>query len=685
MTAAAGKGALLALLLLLPILPAAAQQAFVDRARTVAVERSRGVDARVDYAALLALGPWDDRNYELTLEDLSVLSPTEREQHVAIPAFYRVRLRQALPDLPRTGEAQYPRHTLHRFRDAYGGYLVNGRLYREVTWSGSHFEVVLKDGIAEESFAPGTDALAGEVRLTSPTGASESAIKFHPTDPSKVIAGTNGPGSGQGMWWSTDGGSSWTRVFLPLGNTAGDPSVDWSANGAFAYTTTLASCFSIGCQVYFYRSADGGKTWNSLETATPGDPRREFGNNVDKEYLHVDKAAASPFRGRIYVAWHENNVQKWARSADQGNTFTTGTFPGASEELGIGSDITSGPNGHAYYIWPGVNSRTIRMRKSTDGGVTWSAASTVVSPTQGSYDFPLPSMESRRTFIYVSADADTGSGPFAGSIYAAWTDNVNADSPTPSQNHGRIQVARSRDGGATWQVTTPHETADQLTVDRYHPWLAVGQNGTVHVIFYDTRRDPTRNSVDIFYASSSDGAATWSAPQRLTSVASVNIGDGFEWGDYNGLDVIGNNLIAIFTDNRNETGGTTDSVDVYGAAAPAAGGAGAVPDGRTIAGSPLLATRVGGDIALDWSTACGAATDYATYEGELGNPASALPKACSSGGATQLTLTPAAGSRFYLVVPLSGGREGSYGRTSDGTERAPSASPCAPQQLAGCP
>jgi hypothetical protein len=325
------------------------------------------------------------------------------------------------------------------------------------------------------------------------------------------------------------------------------------------------------------------------------------------------------------------------------------------------------------------------MRKSTDGGVTWSASSTIVANTQGSYDFPLPSMESRRTFIYVAADADTGSGPFAGSIYAAWTDNVNVDSLTPSQNHGRVQVARSRDNGATWQTSTPHETADQLTVDRYHPWLAVGQDGTVHVIFYDTRRDPSRNSVDIYYASSSDGAVTWSAPQRLTSVASMNVGDGFEWGDYNGLDVIGNSLIAVFTDNRNESGGTTDSVDVYGAAAPAAGGAGAVPDGRTVAGGPMLATRVGDSITLDWDVACGAAGDYATYEGELGNPGSALPKACTSGGATQLTLTPADGSRFYLVVPLSGGREGSYGRKSDGSERAPSAAACAPQQLAGCP
>lgn len=664
---------------------ASAPPVFVDSARNVAIDASRGLDPRVDYAGLALLGPWDDRNYELTLEDLAVLPPSEREQQVAIPAFFRVVMRKNLPGLPRLGEAQYPRHTLHRFRHAYGGYLVDGTLYRGVEWDGERFVVVMKDGLEADSFAPGTDALSGEVRITSPTGAAESAIKFHPIDATKVIAGTNGPGGGQGMWYSTDGGSSWTRVPLPLGNTAGDPAVDWSSDGRYAYTTTLAACFFTGCQVYFYRSADGGQTWTSLESETPGDPRREFGNNTDKEYLHVDKAAGSPFKDRIYVAWHENNVQRYARSPNFGNTFAVGSFPGTFEELGIGSDITSGPDGHVYYIWPGVNSRTIRMRKSTDGGVTWSETSTVVAATQGSYDFPLPSMEARRAFIYVAADADLSNGPFAGSLYAAWTDNVNSDNPTPSQNHGRIQVARSRDGGATWQVTTPHETADQLTVDRYHPWLAVGQDGTVHVIYYDTRNDPSRLSVDVYYSASSDGAVTWSTPQRLTSVSSINIADGFEWGDYNGLDVLGNSLIAIFTDNRKETGGVGDSVDVYGAAAPAAAGAGEVPDGRFVAGVPLSATRVGVQIALDWSAACGPATDYATYEGQLENLASAVPKSCTSGGATQYAFAPATGNRFYLVAPLANGREGSYGRRSDGTQRVPSASPCAPQQLAACP
>ncbi|MGE3104437.1 MAG: hypothetical protein AB7K14_04210, partial [Lysobacterales bacterium] len=36
-------------------------------------DNARGVDASVDYVALLAYGPWDDRNYQLTAADIAVL------------------------------------------------------------------------------------------------------------------------------------------------------------------------------------------------------------------------------------------------------------------------------------------------------------------------------------------------------------------------------------------------------------------------------------------------------------------------------------------------------------------------------------------------------------------------------------------------------------------------------------
>jgi len=722
--------------LALVVAPAVAAGTYVDAGRTVPVRPGRGADPSVDYASLTRYGPWDDRNYALTAADLTVLADNEHELADPIPAFFRVAMRKALPWLPRTGPVQYPRSALQVFRQRFGGYLIEGSYYRKLDFGkDGSYAVILEGGVPSAEPDGSNGFVSGEVRVTSPNAAAESAIAVSPADSSKVVAGSNGPGGGQKMHFSGDGGQSWTETSLPLGGTCCDPAVDWSSDGTYAYTTALGGCF-FSCALWFYRSDDGGATWNSLADVD-GDPRREIvTSGADKEYLHVDRSSRSPYKDHIYVTWHNGNVQQFARSTDLGHTWARQSF--SSAPTGIGGDITTDASGNIYYFWPSPGARTIQLLKSADGGLTFGSPS-VVATTQGAFDFPVPSMESRRVFIYNSAGADLSGGSYDGSVYVAWTDNSNPDSGIPENNHARIQVAYSRDAGQSWTVTTPHETADVLSVDRWHQWLAVGPDGTVHVVFYDTRRDPARTGVDLFYSFSTDGAQTWSPPQRVTTVLSPNIQDGFEYGDYNGLDIVMNDLIAIFTDNRDETGGGLESVDVYAAGiAPGggafcgnstieageacdgvdlggqtcadfacaagalaclgdcsaldlsgcsdcAGGPGYVPDGDGAPGTPLAVARAGADITLTWAAACGAASDYAVYEGLLGDPGSLAPVQCSTGGATSVTITPSAGDRFYLVTALEGGFEGSYGVRGDGSERDPATAACLPRQLGTCP
>ncbi|MFN7967384.1 MAG: hypothetical protein U0V87_17045 [Acidobacteriota bacterium] len=666
---------------------AASAQTFIDIDHSVAIDAKRGVDRRVDYEALIQFGPWDDRNYQLTADDLKYLPSDEAQIDDLIPAFYRVQFRKHFKTLSRDGAIRYPLHAYPTFRAVYQGYEVNGQYYNRFQRdTDGRLMLDLKPEPPATSSAPETDFVSGDVRITSPNGGAESAIKIHPTDVNKIIAGSNGPGSGQKMYYSLNGGSTWTQTTLPLGGTNGDPAVEWSSTGQFAYTTTLGNCF-FGCAVWFYRSADNGATWSSLETVTPGSPRRTVTpGNGDREFLHVDKSATSPFKDRIYVFFHENNVMQISRSADFGNTFTKTSFPNLSEERGIAGDVATDPSGNIYYVWPAFNSQRVLMKKSTDGGVTFGATK-IIANTNASFTYSLPSMDSRNAAIYAAVDTDLSSGAFRGSIYATWGDTVSPESGIPADNHSRVWVARSRDGGNTWQLSTPHETSDLNAVDRYHPFLVVGNNGTVHVVYYDTRRDASRQSVDLFYAYSTDGAVTWSAPQRITSAQSPNLNDGFEFGDYNGLDIAVNNMIAIYTDNRKEAGEVGDSKDVYGSGITpgAAAGAGSVPDGKTIPGAQMLVTKSGANITLTWSAACGGGSDYATYEGDLGVENSFVQKACSSGGATSITFAPATGNRSYIVVPQLGANEGSYGRKSNGTERTPAAVACRTQVIHGCP
>lgn len=114
--------------------------------------------------------------------------------------------------------------------------------------------------------------------------------------------------------------------------------------------------------------------------------------------------------------------------------------------------------------------------------------------------------------------------------------------------------------------------------------------------------------------------------------------------------------------------------------------AGAVPDGSDETPGLRLGQAAGGQLTLEWSPSCSTGdSDYAVYEGSVGQWTDHAPLSCSTSGATFVTVTPSPGSHYYLVVPLNGDREGSYGTDSTGRERPPAPSACEIQALASCP
>ena len=254
----------LALALAFAAVPAAAQT----------IDPALGVDLRVDYRSLDRFGPWDDRNYQLTLEDLDFLAQNETELRDPIPAFFRVGMRKAWPTLLREGPAQYPRSALNIFRQMYGGYLIDGKLYNSVRRAGDQFVVVLEHGIDYSDFEESNQrSLSGEVRVTNPVGAAESAIKISPVDVNKVIAGTNGPGSGQKMHYSTDGGETWTETTLPQGARAAiRPSTGRPTAARPTPLRWAAAACSVALSISTARTTAGrpGTAWSPTHRATRG-------------------------------------------------------------------------------------------------------------------------------------------------------------------------------------------------------------------------------------------------------------------------------------------------------------------------------------------------------------------------------------------------------------------------------
>jgi hypothetical protein len=84
-----------------------------------------------------------------------------------------------------------------------------------------------------------------------------------------------------------------------------------------------------------------------------------------------------------------------------------------------------------------------------------------------------------------------------------------------------------------------------------------------------------------------------------------------------------------------------------------------------------------GQLDLAWDPSCSPeGVDYAVYEGTLGTWYSHNAVLCTTGGVGAATVPPGAGNRYYLVVPLSAFREGSFGTDSAGIERPRSGNRC---------
>jgi hypothetical protein len=448
---------------------------------------------------------------------------------------------------------------------------------------------------------------------------NEPAIAQNPTNPKNLIAGANDEidlpactASGcpfvanvglSGVYVSNDGGKSWAQFSAPAGgdNTAsfngssihtlpgfgklarqvglpglasdGDPNIAFNATGT-AYYSSLAGVrgTNTGDLITVSSSPDGGKTWSDPVLATDKTNPVDFN---DKETVWVDRSAASPFNGHVYVSWTlfvgvpgTAEPIMFSRSTDGGKTWLPAEKLSASynnRSMGgrQGSTIRTDAAGNIYVIWEsgvtinGFKTDAQVFAKSTDGGVTFSKPA-VIAPV---HDLPSPLPGSSfRNDSFAAADI----GP-NGTVYVAWADYQSG--------HSSVVVSRSSNGGASW--TTPAVALDVAGRSAFFPGIAVSPDGSkVTVATQDlddvpagTAAGPGVVSYDSYLAESTSGGTSFSAAVRISSassdpdVGSTNSLRAQFQGDYNTL--ISDNTSAwfIWTDGRN--GATCDAVDAY--------------------------------------------------------------------------------------------------------------------------
>jgi hypothetical protein len=89
--------------------------------------------------------------------------------------------------------------------------------------------------------------------------------------------------------------------------------------------------------------------------------------------------------------------------------------------------------------------------------------------------------------------------------------------------------------------------------DQFMPSVAVDEQGTVHVAFYDRRNDPDNLHYDVYYTSSTDLGDNWTPNERVTTVSSdpsLPYVDG-QIGNRIGAAVWQGQTIITWTDTRN--------------------------------------------------------------------------------------------------------------------------------------
>ena len=201
-------------------------------------------------------------------------------------------------------------------------------------------------------------------------------------------AGRIPAGGATAIGWatSTDGGTSWSRGFLP-GLTKGegsgpydaasDPAVAYDAKHGIWMIATLPLSSTLATPAVAVSRSSDGLTWENPVSADPS------GSNSDKNWIACDSWASSPHYGNCYLEWDDSlNHDKILMSTSTDGGLSWGVaMPTANLAQGIGGQPLVQPNGTVVVPVETVVGQTetafISAFSSSDGGLNWAAPVTI--------------------------------------------------------------------------------------------------------------------------------------------------------------------------------------------------------------------------------------------------------------------------------------------------------------------
>jgi hypothetical protein len=322
---------------------------------------------------------------------------------------------------------------------------------------------------------------------------------------------TNGGAESIGFSTSRNAGRSWQSGRLPGAfERVSDPVVAYDPVHKWWIATSLASEESIAV----HRSRDG-LTWRAPLEVEAG------GQEYDKEWISCDTWARSPFRGRCYLTYMNftTDTIETRRSTNGGLTWSAPETIDAERAPALvnGPQVAVRPNGQLlliFSVWGApLGGNEIAAARSADGGASFAPPARVTELDAGELSW-------LRAPPFASIDVDS-----AGTVYVAWR---NCDfSP---QCSGEIDMVRSADGVRwTTPVRLPTGVADG-SVFYFLPAIAVdpatsGSSARLALLFHSmvpsATCDPSYGCfvVDVKLTTSSSGGGSWTRPQQLNAAS----------------------------------------------------------------------------------------------------------------------------------------------------------------------
>lgn len=387
------------------------------------------------------------------------------------------------------------------------------------------------------------------IRLNQLDGVSEPVVAINPDNDTKMVVAANDFrifGNSARLFFSNDAGNSWIPALVPLSGLsnfteATDPAVAYDAQGNVYYAMIHYQTFGNGDGLFVNMSADNGATWKNKAVEV----KRNSDATVfeDRPAITVDNSSGT-FKNNVYVTWtsleNENGRILFSRSVNGGASFENYI------ELATGkvhtTDVKVDQNGAVYVAFL-LNNNTIVVRKSVDGGLSFSAPVTAAT-------FEHSGIAYNNTFL-LKQNGTTGVKVRSFPTLALLNNHVYiCYSAKNAGDLSDIFMVKSLDGGATFSAPVKINN-DNTGSDQFMPRADV-RDGKLYITWLDSRDDANNVTIAAYLGVSEDAGASFTN-RRLASQdfnpSSILLKNYI--GDYIGLAVGRENIISVWTDGRN--------------------------------------------------------------------------------------------------------------------------------------